>query len=375
MLQLKETIYGAGKIPRQIFVGVSHQKILFVGKEIILMNFEYNNWYSNRNFYGKDKLMKKLSAIAAAVISAAAFTTGAYAAEYGSLTVVGDSIASGYGLSGYVPGDNYSAPDSFGSILGAESENYVNLAVDGRTSAELSAALENEDMTAALSDADSVVISIGGNDFLQPMLTAAQTALFSDSELMDAITSGEEMPDMEEMLPKIADIIVSAVQNVDTSATGDNISAFMEKTRELNPDCDIYILTVYNPFESLSELETLQQTAITKLSELNAEITSSASENGATVIDVHEAFKGHAGEYTNITSMDVHPSKAGHSVIYSLLSSVLKEKSAPAQASPDQRGDAPAKASPDTGCEGLAAISGSAVIAIGLILVFRQKHD
>ncbi len=318
--------------------------------------------------------MKKITAIAAAFISAAALTTGAYAAEYGSLTVVGDSIASGYGLSGYVPGDNYSAPDSFGNMLGAESENYVNLAVDGRTSAELSAALESEDMTAALTDADSVVISIGGNDFLQPMLTAMQTALFEDSELMDAITSGEEMPDMEEMLPRIADIIVSSVQNVDTSATGDNISAFMAKTRELNPDCDIYILTVYDPFEDLTEFEVLQQTAKTKLSELNTEITSSASENGATVIDVYEAFKGHAGEYTNITSMDVHPSKAGHSVIYSLLSSVLKKESTPAQASPGAKGDTPAKASPDTGCEGLAAITGSAAVAIGLIFVFRKKN-
>ncbi len=318
--------------------------------------------------------MKKISAIAAAVVSAAALTIGANAAEYGSLTVVGDSITSGYGLTGYVPGDNYSAPDSFGNMLGADSEDYVNLAVDGRTSAELLAALENEDMSAALTDADSVVISIGGNDFLQPMLTAMQTALFEDSELMDSITSGEEMPDMEEILPKIANIIVSAAENVDTSATGDNISAFMAKTRELNPDCDIYILTVYNPFESLSELETLQQTANTKLSELNAEITSSASENGAEVIDVFDAFKGHAEEYTNITSMDIHPSKAGHAVIYSLLSSQLK-KTAPAMASPDTNGDAPAKASPETGSEGIAAISGTAVIAVCMGLVFRKKHS
>ncbi len=317
--------------------------------------------------------MKKISAIAAAVVSAAAITTSACAAGYGSLTVVGDSIASGYGLTGYVPGDNHSAPDSFGNLLGADCEDYVNLAVDGRTSAELLAALENEDMSAALTDADSVVISIGGNDFLQPMLTAMQTALFEDSELMDHITSGEEMPDMEEILPKIADIIVSAVENVDTSATGDNISAFMEKTRELNPDCDIYILTVYDPLESLSELETLQQTASTKLSELNAEITSSASENGAAVIDVFDAFKGHAEEYTNITSMDIHPSKAGHAVIYSLLSSQLK-KTAPAMASPDTNGDAPAKASPETGSEGIAAISGTAVIAVCMGLVFRKKH-
>ena len=40
--------------------------------------------------------------------------------SYKSLTVLGDSIASGYGLSEYTSGNNYSAPLSFGNMLGAE---------------------------------------------------------------------------------------------------------------------------------------------------------------------------------------------------------------------------------------------------------------
>ncbi len=325
--------------------------------------------------------MKKIFATAAAVISAAVVTISANAADYGSLTVVGDSIASGYGLPGYSAGDNYSASDSFGNMLGADCANYVNLAVDGRTSAELLTASESEDMITALTDADSVVISIGGNDFLQPMLTAIQTAVFSDSELMESITSGEEMPDMEELYLQLSDIIIAAVENVDISATGNNISSFMGKIQEFNPDCDIYILTVYNPFDGFTQTETFFQTAAAKISELNTEITAAASENGAQVVDVYQAFAGHSEEYTNISSMDIHPSKSGHAVIYSLLSSVMEENpSSPAQALPDEKEETPSvsgvstKPSPDTGAEGLAAVGGTAVAAAAVIFVFRKRH-
>ncbi|MFR0871749.1 MAG: SGNH/GDSL hydrolase family protein [Oscillospiraceae bacterium] len=113
--------------------------------------------------------MKRILSIimAAAVAAACTVTAGAEGSE---LVVLGDSITSGYGLDGYVSGDNYSAAGSFANMLGADFGGYENFAVDGRTSGELLTALEDADIAAALAGADTVVISIGGNDFLQPMI-------------------------------------------------------------------------------------------------------------------------------------------------------------------------------------------------------------
>lgn len=125
---------------------------------------------------------------AAAAISVSAL--GAAAAEGENLVVLGDSIATGYGLEGYVSGDNASAAGSFANRLSAYYTGYENLAVDGRTSAQLLAALSEEETASALENADDIVISIGGNDLLQPLITGMQMSLMSDPEFMQGITDG-----------------------------------------------------------------------------------------------------------------------------------------------------------------------------------------
>ncbi len=87
--------------------------------------------------------------------------------EYRSLTVLGDSIASGCMLPQYEAGNNYSAPLSFGNMLGSKFESYQNFVVDGRTTEELLNELRSsEELAETVSNSDVIVISIGGNDFL-----------------------------------------------------------------------------------------------------------------------------------------------------------------------------------------------------------------
>ena len=111
-------------------------------------------------------------------------------AESGSLVVLGDSITTGYGLDGYTAGDNSSAAGSFANQLSAGYAEYSNFAVDGRTSGELLTALEDEDVSAALAGAETVVISIGGNDFLQPMISAVMSAAISDPSIKEMLSGG-----------------------------------------------------------------------------------------------------------------------------------------------------------------------------------------
>lgn len=341
--------------------------------------------------------MKKITALlTAAVMTAALPASGALgtaaAAETGnSLVVLGDSIASGYGLEGYDAGANYSAPDSFANMLGDNFDLYYNYAVDGRTSGELLTALEDESIAAALADADTVVVSIGGNDFLQPMLAAVMNAAAENQDVFDllsglaegsskseAAASGAlsaisgDIEDYMDVLMELMTAMTDAADAVDISATVGNISGILGTISDLAPESQIEILTVYNPFEGVAGMEMFDALARTKLEELNSGIAAAAEENGSEVVDVNAAFAGHALEYTNISSVDIHPNKEGHAVIYQLLlDNTGADLNTPAGEAPAPGGT---KGSPDTGVEGIALFAGIAALAGAAAAASRKRR-
>ncbi|MDE6731850.1 MAG: SGNH/GDSL hydrolase family protein [Oscillospiraceae bacterium] len=239
--------------------------------------------------------------------------------ELKSLVLLGDSIATGCMLPDYEPGNNYSAPLSFGNMLGAEFESYKNFAVDGRTTEELLSSLEADDaeLSEALSSADVIVISIGGNDFLQPMITAIR-----NDETLDYLfeESGGELSD--EDFRKALDASLEAAKAVDVSITFDNIGKCAAKITEINPTTKIILMTVYDPFSGSEELKAASDVAREKLTVLNFGLSSLGGGNIG-VIDVYAEFDGAAEKLTNIGSMDIHPNSDGHYRIYRLLKKQL----------------------------------------------------
>ena len=328
--------------------------------------------------------MKRIPALFLAAATAASLMSIPAAAEDNSLVVLGDSITSGYGLDGYTAGDNSSAADSFANQLAASYEEYSNFAVDGRTSGELLTALEDADISAALSGADTVIISIGGNDFLQPMMAALMNAFTENRDLMDYIsgladgTTFSEEADGSGMLSgfldgndeatsaimQIMQSVIKAANSVDVTAVVDNISDILAHVENSAPGAQVVILTVYDPFEG--GMEMLDVVAREKLAELNSGIAGAAAQNGAQVADVASAFKGNAAELTNITQGDIHPSKAGHAAIYSLLCE-MTEPSVPTNS------DVPVKGSPDTGAEGIAVVTGIAALSAAGLFFSRRR--
>lgn len=324
--------------------------------------------------------MKKFSSILTAAALAASAMTFSASAEGSSLVVLGDSITSGYGLDGYTAGDNSSAADSFANRLAAGYQDYSNFAVDGRTSAELLTALDDADVSAALAGADTVVISIGGNDFLQPMMTAIMNAAMQDQDIMNLMSSGADISadNYTEIFQKLAETVLEAAKSVDTSAVVENISEIFAKIGNTAPDAQVIVLTVYDPFEGVSGMEMMDVVAREKLAELNSGITETAAAAGVDAADVFTAFKGHALDYTNISSMDIHPNKDGHAVIYSMLSDIAKSPSVPTSGDTGSDGGNSAasdiqKGSPDTGAEGIAVFAGIAALAGAGILVSRRR--
>lgn len=331
--------------------------------------------------------MKRIPALFLAAVTAASMINTPAAAEERSLVVLGDSITSGYGLDGYSAGDNSSAAGSFANQLSSHYTQYSNFAVDGRTSGELLTALEDDDISAALAEADTVVISIGGNDFLQPMLTALMNAVTDDQGLLDYISGiaegGSEEPGDSGMLSgfldgndetasalmKIMQAVIKAANSVDVQGVVSNISEILEYVKNCSPEAQVIILTVYDPFEGVTGMEMLDVVAREKLSELNSGIIDAAAQNGAEAADAAAAFKGRAAELTNIMQGDIHPNKDGHALIYSLLSDMtgIPEPSAPTNA------EVPVKGSPDTGAGGIAVIAGIAAFSAAGIFLTRKR--
>lgn len=245
--------------------------------------------------------------------------------KYGGITVIGDSIASGYGLSEYVSGNNYSALDSFGNLLGAESAKYENYAVDGRKSGELLAAFsdKNDPLVRSVSDADNVIISIGGNDFLKPMLDAIKTQALTDTDFFLSILEGDiSAGNISEYSNGILQSALTAAWEVDVDGTVSNIRRITERISSLNPDARVILLTVYDPFAGNVLLTAAAEAAEEKLAELNGGIKSLAGGN-IFVADIYEVFKDHEAGYTNIGRLDIHPSSAGHYKIYETITEIL----------------------------------------------------
>jgi len=278
-------------------------------------------------------IMRKIL-LFAVVVSLMIFPSGECFAEasfgesrFGNIAVLGDSIASGYGLPDYTSGNNYSAPLSWGNLLGEESQHYENFAVDGRTSEELLAALEQptDALKKSLESADSVVVSIGGNDFLGRMMYAVKYAALTDTEIISALLNGEFRAEMlGELSDRLLKTVVAEMKNADLDKTVSNIREVTEKISQLNPDAQIVLLTIYNPFSEHILLSGISDTAEGVLSELNGKITALAEDHpNIKIADVHAAFADNASQFTNINRLDIHPSAAGHERIYELLCGII----------------------------------------------------
>ncbi len=273
-------------------------------------------------------IMRKIL-LFAVVFSAMIFPRGECFADsrFGNITVLGDSIASGYGLPDYTSGNNYSAPLSWGNLLGDESSRYENFAVDGSTSDELLAALEQptDALKKSLESADCVVVSIGGNDFLGKMMYAVKYAALTDTEMISALLNGDFKAEMlSELTDRLLKAVLSEMKNSDVDKTVSNIRGVTEKISQLNPNAQIVLLTIYDPFSEHILLSGISDTAEGVLSELNGKISEIADDSpNVKIADVHAAFAGNASQFTNINRLDIHPSAAGHERIYELMCGLI----------------------------------------------------
>lgn len=239
------------------------------------------------------------------------------------LLVLGDSISTGYGLPGYVGGEENHDILSFGNLLSeflgySGAGGYKNMAIDGQTTEGLlwSITKSPEDIEGY----DYITLSIGGNDLIDSLLPAVISAI---SELSGGSYRESEI---KERLQLFKDKLGDSIQEVMIQA-GENIDEILKLVREKNPNAFIAIQTVYNPFDILNEkgyLSFINSLLISPvISEMNETIIKTAKKQKVYVIDTAREFENSPAKYTNIQNADIHPSVQGHMKIYQLMQGAI----------------------------------------------------
>jgi lysophospholipase L1-like esterase len=236
-------------------------------------------------------------------------------------TALGDSIA--FGLSadpgkGYVPlFHNYlKTTETF-----SKSE-VTNLSMPGDKSSDLLAKLKNDTITReSVKNSNVITISIGGNNLLSPLIETIVSEYKLNPKDLELIKNLALAVSTDTKLQEKMAVLISSEKF--TTALTLGITQFMtdsksiiEETRLLAPKAEIYVMTLYNPFNAKDPFFNVVDPYIQKI---NAMINNS---NGLyKVADVYTLFNKYQGDkpLTNFSllkgAFDPHPTNEGHNLI------------------------------------------------------------
>ena len=240
------------------------------------------------------------------------------------LMFLGDSIAAGYGLEGYTSADNYSCPDSYANTLDVKytaelaeigSHEMQNFAVSGATSADLIELLNSGKLDSALAETDAVVISIGGNDLLENIYPII-SSLGITAENKEIDISNIDVISLIGQLSTLKEDVNSSLAVFETNLK--EITVILNGKTQGN----VYIQTLYNPFESFADISMVTEFTQNTVDEFNSIISRNCGEKYK-IIDVAADFKGNAQTLTRIEEIDIHPNENGHKAIAEAVDEVL----------------------------------------------------
>lgn len=183
-----------------------------------------------------------------------------------------------------------------------------------------------------LTDAEIVVLSVGGNNVLVTFLIAFTRALglgplgaktmkeIAQKFKSDKLAGPKALKEL--LGQKTKDDAMAGVETFRKE-----FPAILLKMKEINPNAIIIVHNVYNPFNTLkNKLQRVVGRPMGKfLDMLNEIIAENQAEHGFLLVDIENAFKNYKGknELTHIKSKDMHLTDFGHLTIYRLLYDAL----------------------------------------------------
>ncbi len=274
-------------------------------------------------------MTKKHFSRIAAFFTAAVLMTGSAsinvnADEAMKIVVLGDSISTGYTMDSTLTG---SYADMLGCYYNAD---VTSFAQDGFTSGDLLAQLSDSAVLSAVAEADVVLVTIGGNDILQPVLKNDIIDASQYSTMIDLIRSlggGSDMTlvtsmniylnkNMPTAINQFRQNIVQIADILKSSANGEIV--FQTVYNPMDVDADNTPLATSGSMEMLSSYVNKFLEGIPN----NTVYVEGQCVNGAirdltdvTVIDTYDLLFDHGYYYTRIYNVDIHPNNRGHLIM------------------------------------------------------------
>ncbi len=240
---------------------------------------------------------------------------------------IGDSITYGYSLENRER-ERFSA--RIASYMDEHGMSVVecNQGVSGQVSADLLRNIEQQKVD-LLDRADYVTICIGTNDALLPpfefFLLNYADCFYSYNGADDDSELWERM-DKTAFLKEFDEAEQSVCENLD--AFYDNLSGIIDAIREENPDCQIAVMTLYNPYRDMDYQITADNQRIhvgeyaeSKIAYANDMIRMVCQEKDVILADCYTAFASSDEVVLNnqtadwYLDADDHPTAAGQQLI------------------------------------------------------------
>lgn len=270
---------------------------------------------ANRTMQMNAKKIISILMILALSLSAMSFSV---TADTGSdsidILVLGDSIALGTNSS-------YCAGELAANCIDG---NCTVLAKDGMKTIDLLVQLSS--IKPQVRSAKTIVISIGGNDFLSPLMEIINSYKTKETDTVaDAI---------ENMKKDSVNAIKKYKEKVPTQLEPalNNINSIAKKIVGLNPTAKVIFFNMYNPVEALVKEDTMFEILDTQFKAFVADFNGGLSQiEGVTILPLAEQFENNNSIYTNtlyyyktFKDYDIHPSDEGQLLITALILSEIK---------------------------------------------------
>ena len=272
---------------------------------------------------------------------------------------LGDSITTGYRLA--------EDESSFADLVAGEYALELNdtLAQDGETTTSLLAKLATDDVKAAVTQADVITLTIGGNDLMNALyayLASSSGIAGLTGEDVKEILANPEDENYQKLLTvateNLADFLTSpeAITAFGTFTT--NYGTILGTLKALAPNASIVAVNQYNPYSYMcrylpensltAKYKAIATIFDTGVKQLNQIISAAAAQTGCTVADAYTAIENTTENPCNASytlqipisiDFDFHPNAHGHSLIADAIENVL--------VLPEEPGE-----EPDDSCDG-----------------------
>ncbi len=290
-----------------------------------------------------------LSALLCLCLVFSLLPVAAHAQTLETYVALGDSITTGYGLG---EGEQ-SFAEQAAQASGLTLED--SFAQNGLTSAELLAQLSEENVKAAVEDADFITITIGGNDLLDALygyLAEKYNAAHPEEPQMTAEEIADKLASLTMYdLSLIQELIgyMPGFQNSDAAknaltAYSANLTAILSTIRTLNPNAQVVVLNQYNPYKQAAEsanplfaayitpVSDAFEAGVTALNLATTGVVTALQDANVQIADVKAVFDAQTenpcnADFSNLDtlSFDIHPNAEGHQLLADTVGEIVKK--------------------------------------------------